>query len=213
MRLIGILAAAPIAVALTVLSVPGAAWAENACTQTNPLTAALVRGYAWSGTVLAYHPPARYPDVGTLRFRVEQVYADASGNELLRAGSTVTLPVASCETITRLHVGWRYLVSTSLITIADTTNTVAWQLDGTVASLVVMHPGRKVSDQFQAGTTLAAAVAMVAPDFVLPPTSTGPDPPLWGGIPGVPEPLLVLLVIGAAAAAATRQFDKRRRTH
>jgi hypothetical protein len=162
------------------ISSPQAVVAEPFCQAYMPLAVADAQGFTFIGRLVAQvgHRPrsARDHDVRRLIFHVQEVLADhgypKSGNRMiLRAGSPSTLFDEGCDRLYGFHVGARYLVSTSSLLSPVAGQTVAWQLDGRSAHVVVMYPQHDSASfrGFAAADTLGKALALMVPGD-LPPT-------------------------------------------
>lgn len=165
-----------------VLVAPTAALAEDfGCARSAHADMADVRGYTWTGAVASIR--AASPDeVGFERtlivFEVDAVYAHAQRAELpaqsvLAAERRFRMLSRSCNGMTHLLEGRRYLVSSSHIDDDGPTThrTISWELDGDRTTLVEgtyyedSPPARLAGVQ-----TLGTALALVAPGTKLSPT-------------------------------------------
>jgi hypothetical protein len=198
----GLLAAAVLAFA-AVLGFPTVARAEDPeiCGRVQPTNLPSVQGFAWTGTVTGLGPGT------TIVFSVDHVYANTGGFEEVgpvgpfEAGSPLSLGNTSCQPITGLVVGRRYLVSTRAVGTAGPTtgSTVIWRIRGSELSFHHMYRAEfHLPPELAAAHTLPEALALVAPGAVIPPTDaaerSGPRPS--DSVPWMP------LVFGALVGLA-----------
>ena len=187
---------------IVVLGVLGSAAvrADDTCGPVMPRKLAWVRGYTFSGTVTRIAPaiPGSYPRLDPasgvdmfFTFRLDHVYAqpqDAKPDTaetnpdgiVLQAGGSLRLNGESCDGIRGFRAGVHYLVSVGTLSNPVGPTSAAWQLDGDQARLVPMYPAGAASHMARllaAAQTLRDALALVAPEASLPPTSTEPAAP------------------------------------
>ena len=162
------------------LTISGAAVNTNVLADTcefgSPASVQDVRGYAFIGTLTAIRP------LGVKRyvFDVETILAKPAGAQVpgYRAGGTLTIHSEQCIGVYRLVKNGRYLLSTVDIEGAPMKSSAVWRLYGNDAHLVRMsrQPGAL---ELANADTVDEAVALVAPDAVLPPTdiviAVGPE--------------------------------------
>jgi hypothetical protein len=179
------------------------ALAENVCVSLMPSDVADVQGYTWVGTITRTG--------STINFGVEHVYANhgapgTSNMRKLESGSALDLPVEPCnDRLAGFAVGDRYLMTTSSLDTPTSDLSAAWRLVGERATFLLMHADKKFDTRLAAVKTLRDALALVAPDATLPPTSTSPSSVRshqladdnWVGI--------AVLLIGSLAGFAFRQ--------
>jgi hypothetical protein len=203
-----------VALSLTFAFAPSSANADQ-CRPHMPDRASDAQGYTFLGNVTAI--AARTSDeLGSFTFAVDRVFANANDpatnpNQLvLRAGTPLILPSASCEGIRGFRTGEQYLVSTSNLLEPAGPDSVAWLVTGEDLLLVRMYP--LLGDERLADAhTLAEALALVAPDAAVPPTATFEpqvaDAPVDERLP------IVILVAAAAVSAMLRRRIRRRETN
>jgi hypothetical protein len=195
LAIIGLLALAP---------QPAFAEFPVVCGRNPPVSVANVQGFTWTGTVT---------DLGPARaivFRVDHVYSEnhqsdsAPPPESLEAGRSIHLGNRTCNPITGLEIGHRYVVSTFGIGTAGPISgeTAVWELEGNHARFLHMYEtDRVLARALPAADTLTEVIRLVAPGAELPPTDTAQQA---GGDSPHPSPWLLL-----AAAAAFAFFIKR----
>jgi hypothetical protein len=186
--------------------------AENPCVQGNPTSVQDVQGDTWLATVTAFHSDPANAGRTVLEFRIRHVYAGSDAD--LQVGRTITVTSGPCFRIARLQPGVDYLFSTPGFSSGVYRSIVfaAWRIEGGAAQFVVMHPDPDLRQPvvLEAATTLEAAVKLVAPDAVLPPTSTAAaGPPLSS--PATAQ--MVLPAVIALLAAIFVTLLLRRRMH
>ncbi|MBX3030952.1 MAG: hypothetical protein KF809_12390 [Chloroflexi bacterium] len=186
------------------LGLGGAPAMSESCAETLPRRVADARGYTWVGTVT----DVRERKPGDFRltyytFDVERVYA---GGGRISADRSVTFYGEPCAPIV-LENGARYLFSTSDIRVARPWESVAWELHGSDADLVMWYDSDVYDPRLARADTLREALALMVPG-ALPPTDsvqqtlTDGDPA--SGIPPVGG-LLALLAAGWVSWSLARR--------
>lgn len=166
-----------------------------------PSEVAFARGYTFIATLTAMRgetPESRPP---SWDFAVERVFAgedrpvQGPGAVAIVPGRTTTLD-GRCYPPRHLHVGQRYLISKADLGTFSSMSTVAWELDANDrVHLVRQYGSRHLDPRIAEPTTLAEAVALMAPNAVLPPTDVASS-----GSPG--DEATPLLLAGAFAPGA-----------
>lgn len=195
--------------------------AQAACPG-SPKDVADARGYTFLGTVTKWTSDASVePPLRFVTFDVTTVYTGATNgtrgedprpgdgrlNEVLRAGHALTVSAPTGDGIRNLRVGTRYLVSGSSIDTALQCDHVAWRIADGSARFVKMSDERGDS-RFSQVRTLDEAVALMAPDAALPPTSTAATLAPPGGINDA-IPLIALLSAAMAVVLSVVRLRQR----
>jgi hypothetical protein len=163
------------ALALLVFVSVAPALAEDTCVADAPHDVEAIRGFTWTGTVVAIQK-LRVDDEGiqqwTIEFAVDHVYAhvpdrDFPKGAILAPGLPFTLPNAACGDSRGdlgLAVGHRYLVSAGFIADEGIAlgNLAIWRIDGQDAAIVPgLYQTSFVSPEITGVGTLAEALALL----------------------------------------------------
>jgi hypothetical protein len=167
---------------LALLAGVAPAFAENPCNEETPHDLADVIGYTWSGTITSIKG-------AQISMKIDHVYANGGHGPYplpeFRAGNTLLLVNDDCSRVFGLSAGPRYLMSThdpnpwvrpdgTQIHTIVRPEFIAWELHGSKASLVDSGGLRPFLPEFLKPRTLTEALALIAPDAVMPPTDAAP---------------------------------------
>lgn len=187
--------------------------AEN-CERGMPSEVRFARGYTFVATLIAMRgetPESRPP---SWDFAVDRVFAGEDRPvtspvyHAIKPGATTTFD-GRCYPPRHLRIGQRYLISKGDLVTFASMSTVAWELDANDRVHLVRQYGSHNLDPRIAGpTTLAEAVALMAPNTVLPPT----DAAKIGSPDGDAAPLLLTATFVIGALGWVRRGSPERRS-